>query len=222
MANTFIFDDDEQPDMGGGMSPEQDDDQPPEEGEGGNRTFTIIMIVLGVLFVLAILCVGGLFFMNRNAAAQSSQATAEALAATQQVFATETQLALEASPTFEPTLAVTETPTTTPVVVVFASETPNSQEPTVDPALATAAVLQTQLAQTQQVITTTTATLAAGKGTPTKSGTAAASGGAATPTRSIPQTGFADEVGLPALGILTVILLAVIFLARRLRATPER
>lgn len=223
MANTFIFDDDEQPDMGGGGAPEQDDDQTPEEGEGGNRMFTIIMIVLGVLFVLAILCVGGFFFINRNNAAQQNSLAVTNDFATQQIIASQTQLALQASPTLEPTQAFTETATTTPVVVVFASETPNGSEPTLDPALATAAVLQTQLAQTQQVLATTTGTRAAdaGKGTPTKVGGTGA-GGVATATNNIPQTGFAEEVGLPALGILTIVLLAVIFLARRLRAAPGR
>ena len=220
MANTFIFDDDEQPDMGGGMTPEQDDDQPPEEGEGGNRTFTIIMIVIGVLFVLAILCAGGYFLLSRNAAASqaSLSAATDAFVATQQVSSTQTQAAL---PQASPTLAVlpTETPTTTPVVVIF--ETPDVQLPTDDPEQATLAVQNTSLAQTQEAEKTlSTATATPLKGTPGKSGIGGGAG--ATPTTKIPQTGFADEVGLPVLVILTVLLLGVILLARRLRAAPGR
>ncbi len=213
MANTFIFDDDEQPDMGGGMTPEQDDDQAPEEGEGGNRVFTMIMIGIGVFFVLALLCVGGFFLLNRNNAQASISATDTF--ATQQVLGTQTQQAIQASPTLASTLELSETPTTTPVVVVFASETPTS----IDPDKATLAVQQTQLAQTQQAqqVLTTTATFEA-KGTPGKAGAA----GGGKPTPKIPQTGFADEVGLPALVIVTVVLLAVILLARRLRTAPER
>jgi hypothetical protein len=36
----------------------------------------------------------------------------------------------------------------------------------------------------------------------------------------VPKTGFADEVGLPGLFILSIILIAVILLARRLRQVP--
>jgi hypothetical protein len=36
----------------------------------------------------------------------------------------------------------------------------------------------------------------------------------------VPQTGFADEVGLPGLLGLTVVLVAIIFLARRMRQAP--
>jgi LPXTG-motif cell wall-anchored protein len=37
-------------------------------------------------------------------------------------------------------------------------------------------------------------------------------------TTSIPSTGFADEVGLPMMLGLAILLIAVIFLARRLRS----
>jgi hypothetical protein len=57
--------------------------------------------------------------------------------------------------------------------------------------------------------------------------TAAAKGGAAvgtgTPgTGALAATGFFDEVGLPGLAVLTLALLVVIFLARRLRSAPSR
>ncbi len=39
-------------------------------------------------------------------------------------------------------------------------------------------------------------------------------------TSQLAKTGFADEVGLPGLFILSLILVAVILLARRLRQTP--
>ena len=78
-------------------------------------------------------------------------------------------------------------PTPTPVVVVA---TP-TKVTTFDPRTATVAALLTQAAiNTQTVVPTSTA---------------------------LPQTGFADEVGLPAMLILAVLLIAVIFIARRLR-----
>jgi hypothetical protein len=38
----------------------------------------------------------------------------------------------------------------------------------------------------------------------------------------MPTTGFFDEVGLPTLIILAVALIAVIFLARRMRKAPSK
>ena len=48
MANTFIFDDEDQPDMGSPLPDQGDeDDQAPEEGEGNNRIFIMILIGIG-------------------------------------------------------------------------------------------------------------------------------------------------------------------------------
>jgi hypothetical protein len=40
--------------------------------------------------------------------------------------------------------------------------------------------------------------------------------------QGMPATGFFDEVGLPSMIILALALVAVIFLARRMRKTPEK
>jgi hypothetical protein len=50
-------------------------------------------------------------------------------------------------------------------------------------------------------------------------GTAAVQG---TPAKALATTGFFDQVGLPSLIVLTLALLAVIFLARRLRGAPAK
>lgn len=211
MANTFIFDDDEQPDMGS-PAPDQDDEQAPEEGEGNNRTFILLLIGIGGFALVAILCIAGYFFLSRAGGPLARPDTGATAAAETQlaIFSQETQSAL-ASPTLEPTPTFTETPTATSVVV-FATETPLA----VDPVTATFEAMQTQvsgnlLTATAQAAVTGTTTIAAGVGTRT-----------ATSTARIPNTGFADEVGLPGLVIVTIILLAVILLARRLRATPAR
>jgi hypothetical protein len=218
MANTFIFDDDEQPDTGGGMSPGPDDDQQPEEGEGGNRTFTFILIGLGVALVIALLCVLGFILSRAFGGNQGALSQATLDVQTQEAAASQTQLAIiQASPTLEPTQTATETPTTTPVVVVFATET--SDAPTEDPSIV---AMRTELALTQLAQPTGTITATPGRGTGTPSRTGSGSGGVATPTASIPKTGFAEDIGLPALGILTIVLLGVILLARRLRAAPGR
>jgi LPXTG-motif cell wall-anchored protein len=63
--------------------------------------------------------------------------------------------------------------------------------------LATVQALQTQMAAT------------GGNGTPTVTSTA------------LPTTGFADEYGLPGMVGLAVILIAVIFLSRKLRTSAQ-
>ncbi|HUS85395.1 MAG TPA: hypothetical protein VMX56_09630, partial [Anaerolineales bacterium] len=110
---------------------------------------------------------------------------------------TQTAVVLEKTPTRTPTGTESpdETITATPtLVVVLPTETPTPflTLPTLAPGTATAAA---QL------------TLAAAQG-----------GGGETPTpTALPATGFADEVGIPALALAGGLLLAVIFIARSLR-----
>jgi hypothetical protein len=94
--------------------------------------------------------------------------------------------------------AVTPTlpPTNTPVI----AQPTETLSPTPNPATATVGAAFTQIAQvatitTQTVIATSTA---------------------------LPNTGFADYVGLPGMFALALVLVAVIFLVRRLRAVPTR
>ena len=209
MANTFIFDDEAQPDMGSPLLPEQgdDDDQTPEEGEGNNRIFIMLLIGIGGFALVAILCIIGYFALSRPGGLLARiDPTATSLAATQQALVSQqTQEAL-ASPTRSSVATVT--PTTTSVLFAPATDTPLPDTPTINPDMATIQVQQTQLAKVQAQ---NTATFAA-KLTP----------GARTATPHIPNTGFADEVGLPGLVIVTIILLGIILLARRLRAAPVR
>lgn len=204
MANTFIFDDDEQPGMGG-SEPGQGDQ--PDESESGNRnTFTIVAIVIGVIILLSLICMVGIavFYLPGRAASQGATSTSAAATAAQNALvAQQTQVAAQASPTLSATPVLTDTPTDTPVVV-FATDTPANPQ---DPATATVQALQTQLANAQ--LTVTFAPSAIG-GTRTKTRTV-------TTTPQIPKTGFADEVGLPGMFIVAMILLGVILLARRLR-----
>jgi hypothetical protein len=234
MANTFIFDDDEpQPDSGAPL-PESDEPEQPEAGEGNNRTFLIAAIVLGGFVLLSLICMAVLavwWLPNQKAATLNAQGTnAAALTGTAIDQQTQEAAAL-ATATLPPTEAVTLTPTETPVVV-FATSTP-SVAASLDPATATVLALQTQLALAQGDATQTAGALAAGtsgKGTPGKGTPAKVTStpkklvGAGTPgtpgTNQVPKTGFADEVGLPGLFIISIILVAIILLARRLRQAP--
>ena len=91
--------------------------------------------------------------------------------------------------------------TATPVVAAAVS-TPT---PTVVSESSTLVFLQTQLAI--QLTSTAAALAAAQTGTP---------GG------TLATTGFFDQVGLPTLIVLTLALLGVIFVARRLRSAPAK
>jgi cytoskeletal protein RodZ len=221
MANTFIFDDDEpQPDNLGAPEPGSTDPEQPEEGEGNNRTFLIAAIILGAIVLLSLICMAVLavvWLPGQNAMRAATQ-EANIAAFTQTAFVDQqTQEAALFTPTLPPTEEATPEPTETPVVV-FATSTA-SPVPSSDPATATVQALQTQLAAAQE---TTTAQQAVTSGTPGAAVKSAGTPGTpeATGTSQLAKTGFADEVGLPGLFILSIILVAVILLARRLRQAP--
>lgn len=203
MANTFIFDDDNQPDTGSPMP--DDGDNQPDDSEGGNRgTFTIVAIVIGGIILISLICmvVLALVYLPQRAAQQAANNTSIAVTSTQNaLLSQQTEEVALATPTLPPTPVLTDTATTTPVVV-FATET-SVEEITSDPATATVEALQTQLASAQLTVTF--------QASPT--------GGTKTPP-VLTKTGFADEVGLPGLFIVAAVLLGIILLARRLRENP--
>jgi len=167
---------------------------PPEESS--NRTFVFAAAAVGGLLVLSMICLGlyALVVAPRQQEARNAQATQIILDnATMAAGQTATAAALNPTSTRAPTrtpvsTVAPPTPTATSVVVV-ASPTVQA---TIDPGIATA------IAQ---------ATLAAAQG-----------GGGGTPTATaLPSTGFADEVGLPGLILLGVLLVVVVVVSRRLR-----
>jgi hypothetical protein len=220
MANTFIFDDEEpQPADMGTSEPEPTEPEQPEGGEGNNRTFLIAAIILGGIVFVSLICMALLAWLwlpGQNAAKLSAQET-NVVAFTQTAFVNQqTQEAAAFTPTLQPTETASPAPTETPVVV-FATSTP-SVVPSSDPATATVQALQTQLAAAQ-ASTTAKAVVSGTPGTPGKSSRTSGTPEAVV-TSQLARTGFADEVGLPGLFILSIILVAVILLARRMRQTP--
>lgn len=183
---------------------------PPEETQ--NRTFVLIALGLGGLFIVGLIFIALFAFVispgqknARNKAATGTSAAnaavAKAITATHLAFtpagagtivAAVTQAGPEASstPLIPPTVTNTLPPTNT-----------NAPAPTSPPGAAT---------NTPQPLKTRT---------PTPS---AVGGVAKTPTRvptatALPVTGFADEFGVPGVLLLGVGLIAVLFIARRLR-----
>jgi cytoskeletal protein RodZ len=215
MANTFIFDDEEEEPQSTMESPQdypsdEVDEEGEEEGEGSNRTFLIISIVLGVIILLTLIC-GTILAFTVFIPAQNNVRATETEQAMLVFGMTQSAQQTALVDAFTPTPTLTETPTLEPTatpVVLFPTET--SPAVVVDPATATVQALETRLAE---VNLTATAQVTAGTATP------AAGTGTPSPT-TLSQTGFADEVGLPGLFIAALILVAVILLARRLRQTP--
>ncbi|MGB8213501.1 MAG: hypothetical protein WCE68_08070 [Anaerolineales bacterium] len=199
---------------------------PPEESN--NRTFLIVAGVFAALIFLTLVCgaVYVLGYLPSQTAKQKSTLTAIAAGNSQQsAQATSTAQAALWTPTSPPTFTPTSTdtpvstnallgsPTASPVIAITA--VPATVTPTTD-----LAAMQTQLAAQM----TSTEVAGGGAGTPGALGTLGALGTPATPgtPTGMPRTGYFDQVGLPGLVILTLALVAVIFLARRLRNTPSK
>lgn len=184
----------------------------PEEPKqpSSNRTFIIVLGIIGGIFLLALIAmavIAAFYLPSRNAERQQQAAeinaanTATALAATQLAFAQ--QLQLTPSATAIPSATLPPSPTS---VIVQATATPLIQatETTAPEGL----MSKDLLSRTQTVAALLTQ---AAQGYPT-----AAAGAGLTPT-ALPQTGFADEVGLPTLLGIAAVLVVVIFAVRRIR-----
>jgi hypothetical protein len=174
---------------------------PPEESN--NRTFLIVAGILGSIMLLSLLCLA-VFAWQRVPQMRAANATALAEANLQSTAAEfaiqQTSAAQAVTPTATPTRTrVPDTPTpvrpTNTAVVLQFTNTPIGG---VDPRTATVAALMTQAAAIQTTVPAVTAT-------------------PLSTTSALPGTGFAEDVGAPGLLAMAVLLVGVIFLARRLR-----
>lgn len=170
---------------------ESDDSSPPEEST--NRTFYIVAAAIGGVMLLSLICLAlyALVYAPQQRNQQATQVAAINAQNTQVAqAAVETGLAAKftATPTITP-IPPTATASASPTLVI-AQPTQGPVTPTID-RTATVAVLLTEAA--------------AGRLT-------------ATPTASaLPDTGFVEDVGIPAMVGLALLLVVVIFLTRRLR-----
>ena len=166
---------------------------PPEESS--NRTFVFAAAAVGGLLVLSMVCLAlyALVVAPRQQESRNAQATQIVLDNTQMAGSlTQTAAALNPTNTRAPTRTPVPSATITPTAVVVVASPTSTPQSTIDPGIATA------IAQ---------ATLAAAQG---------GGGGTPTPT-ALPSTGFADEVGLPGLVLLGVLLVVVVIVSRQLR-----
>ena len=169
--------------------------EPQPTEESSNRTFLIEAGVLGGVVLLSLACLAGVYFFG----ILPTRGTASQQAAAQATQNAQVQQALTATAgAAAVNLATpTEAPTDTPVLAqVTSTEIPaftDTPEPATTSTVA-AALTQAALAQLTNVPTST----------------------------ALPKTGIGDEFGAPGLVIMGMVLIAVIFLARRLRVAPTK
>lgn len=175
-----------------------EDVTPPEAPS--NRPFFVVAGILGAITLLAVACIAvyALWYLpqqNKKEQAQLAEINAQNTAIAESLISTQVASAYTETPT--PTEVVVEPTATSTPVVVEETEVVATVAATQDPRTATVAALLTQAAQAQATSAATSAVVAT--------------------STALPTTGFADEVGIPGLFGMAVVLLVVIFLARRLR-----
>ena len=208
-----------------------------------NRTFLIAAGILAAVFVLGLL-VAVLVILDGGGAGNEIEQTRQAIEqanADNMTFAAQTEVAAQASPTSPATetnpptetleLAITDTPT--PVVAVTQATEPPAIMATLDetqvaegtttPFQMVAPALEvTQLGGTAAATTAPSTSI---DPTPTRivgginGGSTGGSTTGGTVATALPDTGFATRTPLAAIGLLGMALVAVVFVARRLRVT---
>ncbi len=169
---------------------EGDDDFQEEEG---NKTFIVAASILGGIILLALICVAvyALVVLPKKKATLEEAGNAAVAQATEVVLMlTESgaETALAETPLASPSPIMSATATETPVVAI-ATDTPTATPNTA--ATGTVAAALTEASNSIQTIVPVSSAL--------------------------PDGGFADDVGIPGLMMLTLLFVAVIFFARKLR-----
>jgi hypothetical protein len=183
---------------------EMDSEETIATSRGSNRTFLVVAGILGGILLIALLAIAGYALVILPGRDTGQQTQVAAINATNTVIAEGAQLTAlvmrgTITPTFTATLppatetltpAPTNTATATPVLAPTNTPEPTS-EGTQDPGTATVAALLTQQAEETPIPTAT----------------------------ALPDTGFADDFGVPGLLLVAGVLMVVIILSRRLRVS---
>jgi len=187
-------------DQGDKINLDTDSPPPPEQS---NRTFIIAAgIMAGIVFItiVAMALYVMVYLPGTKANLSSVQAT---IVAQNALIAQAMTQTMDANLLGTQAAATAAVPTQTATSLVLASPTPVLAVATETQLVSFAAMTATWSALNTQV--------AVGMRTPTS-----------TPGGSMPQSGFADDLGLPGLVLMTFALVLVILLARRLRSVPIR
>ncbi|MGA9398363.1 MAG: hypothetical protein WBV22_08910 [Anaerolineaceae bacterium] len=169
-------------------------DRTPKARSNAKPLLTILGIIAAI-GIIAVIAVAFIYFyllpQTRQTGVDQTAQQNAAATATANILTQEANISIWATATANAKPTQTPTSTRTPL----ASKTPTVG--TVDPRTATVAVIMTQAA--------------AARLTATYQRTAGI----------LPKTGFADEVGLPGLVALSLVLIVVIYLVRRLRTSTQ-
>jgi hypothetical protein len=174
-----------------------DDEEGGTPEEGSNRTFLIVAGVFGAIVVLSLICLV-LFVVFKVLPGRNSQASKATQAALNNVGT------LQAAMKTGTALKWTATPTQTYTPVPVTPTTRPTDTPVIRPSSTATSLNEAALQTLYKAATETRAALGLSSPTPT-------------PKSTLTSTGFADQVGAPALLGLAAVLIVVIFLARRLR-----
>ena len=189
-------------DEGNDLNVETPEAPPPEESN--NRAFLIVGGIFAALILLTLVCGAGyVFWLGPRLSAQKNAAQATIQAGNALVVQQMTSTAKAAL--WTPTAPPTSTPTNTAIPVL--------PKPSATPVVALSSPTYTVTSDTSTLVAMQTQLAVQMTSTAMANGTKAI---------GMPTTGFFDEVGLPSLVILTLALVAVIFLARRLRGAPAK
>jgi len=169
---------------------------------GSNRTFLIVAGILGGILLIALLAIAAyavLYLPSRDTGQQTQVAE---INATNTAVAEEAQLtAIAKQVTMTPTFTATSPPT-------------NTNTPTMVPSTTSTPVLAPTNTPDDLAATETVAALL----------TQQAGGAGATPiptATALPDTGFADDFGVPGLVLVAGVLMVIIILSRRLRTSTN-
>jgi LPXTG-motif cell wall-anchored protein len=211
---------------------DQYEDEVPAEVEepqtGGSRSFITVIGVIGSIIVLVVLALVAYFLLTRGQlATRFQQQAAQINAENTAVAATATGVS-KAQMTQKAILP----PTWTPVPQITAVQASPTPKPTNTTAAGSSNAADNQTATVQANLTLSAQGGSAGTpvsqaSSPTVRATVratATSRVSATPLKTataLPQTGFADEVGLPGLLGLALSLVVVVFAARRIRLSSS-
>ncbi len=188
----------------------------PEQKPKGNRTFVIVAGILGAIILIALVAAAAyaILIMPRANAAKAQEAVKINAQNTATVMAATSVFLTASAPTETPEPTATELPTETPAptatefipveteVALGGEVLPEDQAMT-----ATVAALLTQASDTKP---TAEGGIFDPNATPEVAATA------------LPTTGFADEVGIPTMMILGVLLFGVIFVTRQVRLARSK
>jgi len=186
---------------------EMDSEETIATSRGSSRTFLVVAGILGGILLIALLAIAGYAVVILPGRDPGQQTQAAAIIATNTAIAEEARLTaagwgrtqtLTSTATLPPTETPTPVPTNTATPVLAPTNTPEATvEGTLDSdpaATATVAALLTQQAGEVEETPIPTAT-------------------------ALPDTGFADDFGVPGLLLAAGVLMVVIILSRRLRVS---